>query len=136
MFRLESVTTNAVALSLTLAVLWGLMGCASLCSLEDSLHGSELSVAATISDDRIDRIDSLEPIEDCCLCPDISSPAGTTQQRETGEQIVSLVSAAPCPVFNTEPALILSYRIRRIVDDSPPKINAPPLFLRLRNFRI
>ena len=133
MFRLKSVTKNAVALSLSLAVLWGLMGCASLCSLEDSLHGSELSVAGAISDD---RTDSVEPIDDCCLCPDISSPAGTTQQRETGEQIVSLVSAAPRLVFNKEPALIFSYRIRQIVDDSPPKINAPPLFLRLRSFRI
>ena len=133
MFRLKSVTKNAVALSLSLAVLWSLLGCASLCLLEGDLHDWEILVAGAISDDRSDRV---EPIDDCCLCPEISSAAGATQQRETGEQIVSPDSAAPRLVFDTGPALVFSYRTPQIVDDSPPKINAPPLFLRLHSFRI
>jgi hypothetical protein len=134
MFRLKSLTKNAVALPLAFTVLWSLLGCASLCTLESTLHESERSACGGAGAD--DRAGSVDSTEDCGLCPDITSPAGTTQQRETGEQLVSLYAATPRLVLDLETALVFSYQTSKLPDDSPPKINEPPLFLRLRTIRI
>lgn len=135
MFRRKSLTKDVFALSLGFAVFWGLLACVSLCTLETALHEQERSTCGnTTADD--DRAYRAQPIDDCCLCPDISSPAGTTQQRETGEQLVSLGSVTSPLLFDVGPAPIPSYRTCDLVDDSTPKINAPPLFLRVRSFRI
>lgn len=129
----------AASLTLTLAILWGLLACVSLCTFESSSRGA--GNRAHVSAQSINVVGwtndlSIEPVNNNCLCTDISVQSTPVQQREGGDQPLLAELESRSVGMGIGSSLAHFGWSSDVPEYSLPRINAPPLFLRLRTFRI
>lgn len=120
----------AVALAMTLAVMWGAMSCAWMCALEESLLAGELRHSESVAAGSTSAL----PNDDGCYCPDSIAMTAAVQHREAAPHLIP--AAVPLMRDGYDPPGVVAHQVESAPPPGRPPLYAFRLFIRLGALRI